>query len=229
MIVAPLRTANEEAALAAGHRTSAGVHMLLHQAREQVRLVCGRTGDYYAMRDAGAAALRDAMRIVVLVGLRCTGKTEAGRRLARLTGRDFLDTDAEVEARTGRSPDAMIRAGDEAAFRAAEADVLAECLGRPGAVVATGGGAALHADLLRSASVLWPIVLLDAPDDVLLARWAAEPRAPLSALALPDELLRQRAERMPLYVQLRRLEVDTSLLTPDEAAEHIAETDDEGW
>jgi shikimate kinase len=229
MLVAAGFTANEESATQAGHRVARGFHMLLHQAREQVRLVAGRHANYYGMRSAGTAHLNALAASVVLVGLRCTGKSETGARLARLLGRPFVDVDREVEVLTGRSPDAMIAAGDEAAFREAEARAMAAAFARPGAVVAAGGGAALHAKLLRNAAALWPVVLLDAADDVLLRRWAAAPRAPLTDLPPAAELARQREERMAVYRETARVTLDVSSTSPDETAEAIADLVDWDW
>jgi 3-dehydroquinate dehydratase type I len=230
MIVSPVFTENHRSALAAGHRVAVGFHMLLHQAREQVRLATGRAPDYYAMRDAGSAALHVAARKLLLVGLRCTGKTETGARVARLLSLPFVDIDREVEEATGRAPDEMIRAGDEALFREAEGDALRRvAFSRAACVVATGGGAALHAATLRSIAKLWPVVLLDAKDEVLLARWAATPRAPLTPLAPAAELARQRAERGPLYAEFAWLTVETSSRTEDEAAEAVATVADREW
>jgi shikimate kinase len=123
----------------------------------------------------------------------------------------------------------MIRAGDEAAFRAAESDVMKSAFARPGAVVATGGGAALHADLLRGVAAIWPIVFLDPPSEVLLARWDAAPRAPLSDLPPAKELARQRRERCALYAELAALTIDTSRESPDETAESVADLVDWDW
>lgn len=230
MIVSPVLTENHRAALAAGHRVGVGFHMLLHQAREQVRLATGRAGDYYAMRDAGSEALHVAARKVFLVGLRCTGKSETGARVARLLSLPFVDIDREVEDATGRSPDEMIRVGDEAAFREAEGEALRRvAFSRAASVVATGGGAALHEATLRGIAELWPVVLLDATDDALLGRWAATPRAPLTSLAPPVELARQRAERGPLCAELAWLTVDTSSRAPDDVAEAVAAVADREW
>jgi len=223
MIVSAAPTANETAADASNHHVVRGFEMLLHQAREQARLVLGRTPELELMRAGGARALRAASRSIVLVGLRCSGKSEVGARLAKLLGRPFLDGDREVETRAGRSPDAMIRAGDEATFRRVEHDVLRELLSRPGAVVATGGGAALHADVLRGAGPERQIVFLDARDDVLLARWAATPRAPLTDSPPAEELARQRRERCGVYDRWAWLTIDTSRASPDECAESIAD------
>jgi len=64
---------------------------------------------------------------------------------------------------------------------------------------------------------------------VLLARWAARPRAALTSLAPADELARQRAERGPIYAELARLTVDTSSRSQEEAAEVVAAVADRDW
>jgi shikimate kinase len=160
---------------------------------------------------------------IVITGFMATGKSTVGRRVAHRLGRPFVDTDVEVHARTGRSPDAMIRAGDEPEFRAAEAAALEDVLARSGVVVATGGGAALHVGVLDGIGPRCFIVLLDADDDVLLARWAAAPRAPLTDLPPRQELARQRAERSRVYERVAGLVVDTSRLSLDETAEAVAD------
>ena len=96
-------------------------------------------------------------------------------------------------------------------------------------MIATGGGAALHAELLESVSHLWPVVFLDAADDVLLARWTATPRAPLTGLPPALELARQRAERVPVFRRVAAAQVDTSRISADDAAELIAGFDDAGF
>jgi len=69
------------------------------------------------------------------------GKTTIGRELAQLTNRPFVDTDEEIEKRFGPIPELFERS--EAEFRRVEAQVVAEVLAGPTAVVALGGGAVL--------------------------------------------------------------------------------------
>ncbi len=222
MLVASRPTALGTAAAARAIRFVDGLSMLVEQAAVQVSHLRGWQGDRMEMHLVGRAELERRDRSIVLVGLRCSGKSEVAPRLARLLGRPLVDTDAEVERTTGRTPDSMIRAGDEAAFRRAEAGALAAASRLAAAVVSTGGGVALHPHELRHLAAGNVIVLLDAPDDVLLARLAAAPRAPLTDLAPAAEVARQRAERVPIYRELAGLTIDTSKLTPDECAEEIA-------
>lgn len=81
---------------------------------------------------------------MVLVGLMGSGKTTVGKKVAKLLGWRFVDGDAELERRTGRSVAAWFEAEGEAGFRAAEADlldaVLAEAESGEPLVFGAGGG-----------------------------------------------------------------------------------------
>jgi shikimate kinase len=82
---------------------------------------------------------------VYLVGLRGTGKTTLGRRLAEEMAMDFVDLDEVVEERAGKPAGEVIDSEGVEAFRAAEAEALESMLGDiedGGAVLALGGGAA---------------------------------------------------------------------------------------
>jgi len=81
---------------------------------------------------------------IVLVGMMGSGKTTVGRRVARKLELDFVDTDAELVATSGRSITDWFSDQGEEAFRAVESEVLREVLDAPVTrVVATGGGIVL--------------------------------------------------------------------------------------
>ncbi|MDF2749318.1 MAG: 3-dehydroquinate synthase [Gaiellaceae bacterium] len=82
-------------------------------------------------------------RHLALVGFMGAGKSTVGADVAERLGRPFVDLDAEIERRSGRSVQEHF-AGGEAAFRAVEEAVAADVLGgNEPAVVALGGGAVL--------------------------------------------------------------------------------------
>ncbi|MGA0879359.1 MAG: shikimate kinase [Ilumatobacteraceae bacterium] len=110
-------------------------------------------------------------RKVVLVGMMGSGKSSAGRRLAKALNIDFIDLDQSIEARSGRSIRDIFSSGGEAEFRDLEEAELRRTLDEPGAaVIAAGGGIVVRAaarDLLaRAHDVIW----LRADVDVLAER-----------------------------------------------------------
>src|SRR5262249_36969496 len=76
---------------------------------------------------------------VWLVGPMGAGKTEGGRRLSVLLGLPFVDLDAIVEQRTGKSVAEVFRAEGEACFRALEAEAVGSAAEGPAAGPGTRG------------------------------------------------------------------------------------------
>jgi shikimate kinase len=90
---------------------------------------------------------------IALCGFMGVGKTSVGKKLAFRTGRTFIDLDAAIVERLGRSIPEIFAAGDEPLFRTTESSLLAELVTQaPPSVIALGGGAYADAatrDLLR--------------------------------------------------------------------------------
>ena len=83
---------------------------------------------------------------ILLVGFMASGKTEAGKALARLTGWPLLDTDAVIVARAGRPIHQIFQEDGEPAFRVLEAKVVQELCAGSRKIIAAGGGAFLDPD-----------------------------------------------------------------------------------
>jgi shikimate kinase len=83
------------------------------------------------------------MEFIILTGPKHSGKTSAGKELARLMGLPFIDLDLLIAEQTGKSPRELYTQGEER-FHQAEAAALKSALGgesdRPGGVLAAGGG-----------------------------------------------------------------------------------------
>ncbi|TWI45472.1 3-dehydroquinate synthase [Pseudoduganella flava] len=138
------------------------------------------------------------------------GKTTIGRLLARKLGMRFVDSDHEIETRTGATIPWIFEIEGEASFRRREADVIRELCGQEGIVLATGGGAILNPDsraLLRERGT---VIYLRASIPSILARTSHDKNRPLLQTADPRRKLEElMAQREPLYLEMAHLVVDT--------------------
>ncbi|MBU3736588.1 MAG: shikimate kinase, partial [Methylobacterium sp.] len=82
---------------------------------------------------------------IFLVGLMGAGKTTVGKTLARHLGKQFFDSDHEIEARTGVNIPLIFELEGEAGFRRRELAMIEELTRLQDIVLATGGGAVLNA------------------------------------------------------------------------------------
>ncbi len=143
------------------------------------------------------------------------GKTTIGRMLARAFGRPFVDSDHEIEARTGVKVPVIFEIEGEAGFRARESQVIGELCLRPGIVLATGGGAVLMAEnrmVLRDSG---QVVYLNAQPLDLWQRTRHDQNRPLLRGADPEGRLRELfAQRDSLYREVAHMVVETGRQSP---------------
>src|SRR4051812_42766797 len=85
-------------------------------------------------------------RNIFLIGPMGSGKTAVGKYLARLLDAPFLDSDAEIERRTGVDIPYIFEKEGEAGFRERERETLEVLTASEPMVLATGGGAVLRAE-----------------------------------------------------------------------------------
>ena len=83
---------------------------------------------------------------IFLIGPMGSGKTALGKALAKALQLSFVDSDAEIERRTGVDIAFSFEKEGETGFRQRERDAIAELTQREGIVLATGGGAVIEAD-----------------------------------------------------------------------------------
>ena len=147
---------------------------------------------------------------VFLVGPMGSGKSAVGRQLALRLGLDFLDSDDEIEARTGVDISYIFEREGEAGFRQREAETIDELSRRDGVLVSTGGGAVLDLRTRERLRTRGRVVYLRTSVDQQLARTRRSNERPL--LNNPDPrgtLERLFAERAPLYAEVAEIVVDT--------------------
>jgi shikimate kinase len=126
------------------------------------------------------------------------GKTTIGRRLARVLGRPFLDTDLLVVQRAGCSIATIFAQLGEPAFRRLESEVLAQAAAGGAAVISLGGGAVLAPQNRALIAERGRSIHLRASVATLERRLAAQRvKRPLLAAGMPIGTL--VAQRLPLY------------------------------
>lgn len=139
------------------------------------------------------------------------GKTTIGRALAKKLGKRFIDTDHEIEARTGASIPVIFEIEGEESFRRREAEVIRELSTQPDIVLATGGGAVLRAENRENLKNGGTVIYLRASINQILQRTGRDKNRPLLQTADPrrklEELSRQRE---PLYREVADFVVETN-------------------
>lgn len=140
-----------------------------------------------------------------------SGKTAVGRELARALGMEFLDSDAEIEQRTGVDIAYIFEREGEAGFRARERDMIHELTERAGIVLATGGGVVLDEHNRSRLATMGTVVYLRTSVDEQLKRTRRSRTRPLLNTEDPRAVLeRLAAERGPLYERIADICVDTT-------------------
>jgi 3-dehydroquinate synthase len=147
---------------------------------------------------------------IYLVGLMGAGKTTIGRILARKLGKRFIDSDHEIEARTGASIPWIFEIEGEDSFRHREAEVIRDLCAEEGVVLATGGGAVLNAATRASLKSRGTVIYLRANVNSIMLRVAHDKNRPLLQTADPRRRVEElMAQREPLYREIAQLVIDT--------------------
>ncbi len=159
---------------------------------------------------------------ILLVGMMGAGKTTTGQLVAHRLGWDYFDSDADVETLTGLTVPALFARDGEAAFRTAEAEVLAAaCRRERPTVLSVAGGAVLSPEnraLIRaSGAVVW----LRARPERLAERVGAGIGRPLLGDDPAEAMVRLVKERAPYYEELADALIDVDDLSPDEVADRV--------
>ncbi len=164
----------------------------------------------HGQASVAARKLLELRENIFLVGLMGAGKTTVGRALARRLGKQFIDSDHEIEARTGASIPWIFEIEGEASFRAREAEVIRDLTSRSDIVLATGGGAILKPESREYLKARGTVIYLRASVNSILQRTSHDKNRPLLQTADPRQRIEQlMREREPLYLEVADLVVDT--------------------
>lgn len=154
---------------------------------------------------------------IILVGFMAVGKSTLGKLLAQRLGWIFLDTDQEIEGKTGLTIPEIFQRFGEARFRLEENMLVNSLKGASQTVIATGGGMIINPENFRILNNLGIMIHLDAPLELVLQRVKIEQERPLLNRSR-DELEKLWCERRTVYRQ-----ADISLDTADKGIEETVD------
>lgn len=138
------------------------------------------------------------------------GKTTVGRQLAQRLGKSFVDTDQDIEQRTGVAVKVIFEIEGEAGFRKRESEALDRLTAMTDLVLATGGGAVLDAGNRQWLSERGFVIYLHAQPRDLWMRTRNDKTRPLLQTEDPRARIQALYDfRDPLYRQVADLVVDT--------------------
>jgi shikimate kinase len=150
------------------------------------------------------------MQNIFLVGPMGSGKTTIGRQLATRLGKQFYDSDGEIEKRTGADISLIFEIEGEEGFRQREAKMIEELTMKEDILLATGGGAVLsevNRQLLKKRGY---VIYLKSSAERLIERTAKDRKRPL--LNTDDRkttIVKMLEVRAPLYEEVADLIIKT--------------------
>lgn len=150
------------------------------------------------------------LRNIFLVGPMGSGKSAVGRYLARALHLSFVDSDDEIEARTGVDIPFIFEKEGEAGFRRREAAVIDDLSKMDGVVLATGGGAVVDPDSRSRLGGRGFVVYLYTTVDQQVQRTKKGRERPLLENADPRATLKELLDwRDPFYREIADIVVAT--------------------
>jgi shikimate kinase len=145
-----------------------------------------------------------------LVGPMGAGKSAVGRQLARMLHLDFVDSDEEIEKRTGVDIAFIFEKEGEPGFRQREVKVIDELSQLDGIVLATGGGAIVDPASRSRLGARGFVVYLNTSVQQQVERTSRGRERPLLENGSKTEVLEElMAIRDPLYREIADLIIDT--------------------
>ncbi len=148
---------------------------------------------------------------IFLVGMMGAGKTTVGRLLAKKLHLEFIDSDHEIEHRTGVRIPVIFEIEGEAGFREREHETIVDLVKRPNIVLATGGGAVLREDNRTALRAHGTVIYLCASIDAILERTKHDKSRPLLQTENPRaKLMALLEQRDALYRDVADIVIDTA-------------------
>ena len=145
-----------------------------------------------------------------LIGPMGAGKSAVGRQLARMLHLSFVDSDDEIESRTGVDIPFIFEKEGEEGFRKREAKVIDDLSALEGVVLATGGGAVVDPQSRSRLGARGFVVYLHTTVNQQLARTQKGRQRPMLENGDREKILEElMALRDPMYREIADIIVET--------------------
>jgi len=169
-------------------------------------------------------------KIIVLTGMKHSGKSTVGRILAGMLKLPFLDTDEVAESMAGKSVRQLYTEGGAALMQHWEISACHEVCKQlnSGGVLATGGGISDNSEALALLKTVGILVFLDAPRELVYKRILhnAKRDGVMPAFLQGDDPAGKFAElfsrRTDIYAKIAHIRIATSGLSPTQVATLLA-------
>jgi len=156
---------------------------------------------------------------IYFTGFMASGKTRIGKLLAENLKRDYIDSDALVEERAGKSIAKIFEQDGEAKFRELEKEAIKEISQKEMAVVSLGGGAITQNENVRTVRNSGLLICMRANPEILCERIGRNNKRPLMAGLEPEARLEKiktmLAERERFY-SLADFSIESNENPPEE-------------
>jgi len=158
---------------------------------------------------------------IVLIGMPGAGKSTVGVILAKLTSRDFIDTDVLIQLAEGRSLQNIVDMDGYMVLRKIEENILVD-LRCDNHVIATGGSAVYSGTAMDHLKTSGTVVFLDVDLPTLVVRIHDVHTRGLAKR--PDQSFQDLfEERLVLYRKYADITISCSTLSQEEVCEQIIE------
>jgi len=153
---------------------------------------------------------------IVLIGMPGSGKSTVGIILAKMTSKDFIDTDILIQLREGRPLQDIVNNDGHMVLRKIEKDVLlsVDCKNH---IIATGGSAAYSRSAMSHLKKDGIVIFLDATMNTLQSRIHNYETRGLAKR--PDQTFADLfSERLALYLRYADITIKSDNLTQEEVS-----------